>query len=491
MFLHPPIKLISCVLCALLGIVALALVFAPDGSGSNGSASAAPVAHIQASLNKSVIAESTDTPTPEGCVGAYHYLKPHPGAGPANGGVATLGQQIWFDMMIHSGDYDLNVHQAYLTFTYSVLQNVSTYVNNCTLSTGVSTDPTVFDLQLQNETCNGLGPNHDQDCLFRGMSVPAGDIAFASGAWVNPTYHGPDFRVAEIAFCVAAPGLATIHWQFTPPDPEIRNTEIVDAPGDIVSNDDCYKDYIINAVDPEVTPAFTEVTLPTRTRTPTSTVTPTPSDTPTSTLTYTPSDTPLTKPTYVSTYTPTPARTPVFCIINLDDVKPSDYFYEAVRYMYCNGIITGYSDYTFKPYAETTRAQLCKIVALAEGWQIDNAYTVRFSDVPPGSPFFAYIMAAYTRNVISGYSDGTFQPGNSITRAQLSKIIMRAQQWPVDTAGGPHFTDVPPNDTFYQYIETVYNRGAISGYADRTFRPGDSATRGQISKIVYNAIRNP
>ena len=44
------------------------------------------------------------------------------------------------------------------------------------------------------------------------------------------------------------------------------------------------------------------------------------------------------------------------------------------------------------------------------------------------------------------------------------------------------------SDTFYGYIETAYNRGIISGYADGTFRPGNNATRGQISKIVYNAI---
>jgi hypothetical protein len=59
--------------------------------------------------------------------------------------------------------------------------------------------------------------------------------------------------------------------------------------------------------------------------------------------------------------------------------------------------------------------------------------------------------------------------------------------WPIDTFGGPHFTDVPPSHTFYGFVETSYNRGIISGYEDGTFRPGNPATRGQTCKIIANA----
>ena len=68
---------------------------------------------------------------------------------------------------------------------------------------------------------------------------------------------------------------------------------------------------------------------------------------------------------------------------------------------------------------------------------------------------------------------------------------MNAQGWTIDTSGGPHFTDVPASQTFYTYIETAYHHAIISGYADGTFRPGNNATRGQIAKIVYNAINAP
>jgi hypothetical protein len=55
----------------------------------------------------------------------------------------------------------------------------------------------------------------------------------------------------------------------------------------------------------------------------------------------------------------------------------------------------------------------------------------------------------------------------------------------------PTFTDVPTTNPFYPYIETAYLHAIISGYSDRTFRPQNNATRGQIAKIVHNAITVP
>jgi hypothetical protein len=91
--------------------------------------------------------------------------------------------------------------------------------------------------------------------------------------------------------------------------------------------------------------------------------------------------------------------------------------------------------------------------------------------------------------VISGYADGTFRPAANTTRGQLAKIVVLAEQWPLVTPAQAHFSDVPPDSPFYMFVETAVARGIISGYADHTFRPGNPATRGQIAKIVYNALQ--
>ncbi len=192
-------------------------------------------------------------------------------------------------------------------------------------------------------------------------------------------------------------------------------------------------------------------------------------------------------PTPLPTATPILTPTPTACPVNFADVNPTDYFYAGVRYLYCAGVISGYSDGMFHPGNNTTRGQLSKIVVLAKGWPLDCPSTAHFSDVPMGSVFFCFVETAFSHNLVSGYSDGTFGVGNDITRAQLSKIIVQAQQWPIDTHGGPHFTDVLQTDPFYGFIETAYNHNVVSGYTGGTFNPGNSATRGQISKIVYQA----
>ncbi len=196
-------------------------------------------------------------------------------------------------------------------------------------------------------------------------------------------------------------------------------------------------------------------------------------------------------PTTIPTPTSTPTQTVTPCPMDFSDVSPDDYFYEAVRYLYCAGVISGYDDNTFRPYNNATRGQICKIVVLAEGWQVDCPDSGHFSDVLPGSAFYCFVETAYEHGIVSGYQDGTFRPYNNVTRAQLCAIIVQAQGWPIDTTGGPHFTDVPQSHPFYGYIETAYNHGIISGYGDGTFRPYNNAVRGQICKIIYNAITRP
>jgi hypothetical protein len=210
---------------------------------------------------------------------------------------------------------------------------------------------------------------------------------------------------------------------------------------------------------------------------------------PTPPVTATPSSTVIPSPS--TTTTPTTTTTPIVCDVQFSDVHQGDYFYESVRYLACHGVISGYADGSFRPYGNTTRGQVCKIVVLAEGWPLDCAPPIHFTDVPESDPFYCYIETLYRHgNVIVGYADGTFRPYNPVTRGQLAKIVSIAEGWPDDCAT-QHFSDVPPGSPFYCYIETAYSRGIISGYADGTFHPYNSTTRGQISKIVYQAVTGP
>lgn len=197
--------------------------------------------------------------------------------------------------------------------------------------------------------------------------------------------------------------------------------------------------------------------------------------------------------------TSTPTSTP--CVAGFGDVQPGDYFYEAVRNLVCGGVISGYSDNTFRPGNEATRAQLAKIVVLANRLPPVTPGTPTFGDVPSDNPFYAYIEGARQAGIIYGY-DGPnfcapyatpcFRPYNSVTRGQLARFIVRARGWRYVTPDEPTFVDVPERNPFYTDVETAFAHGIISGYETATgleFRWANNATRAQISKIVDLSLR--
>jgi hypothetical protein len=242
------------------------------------------------------------------------------------------------------------------------------------------------------------------------------------------------------------------------------------------------------------TPSVTSTRTNTATNIPTSTSTTTPTSTTTSTITLTPTAT--CAPGACNTVTPTatgapatntPTNTVTPCPMNFSDVHPADYFYESVRFLYCEGAVSGYSDGTFRPYNNTTRSQLTKIIVLARHWTINVTGGPHFTDVPTSHPFYIYVETAYNHQIITGYDDGTFRPYNDVTRGQITKIVVLAMGWTL-TCPTSHFSDVPPSNPFYCYIETAFAHQIITGYDDGTFRPFNNATRGQIAKIVVGAV---
>jgi subtilisin family serine protease len=196
-------------------------------------------------------------------------------------------------------------------------------------------------------------------------------------------------------------------------------------------------------------------------------------------------------PTNTPTHTRTPIHTATPCPMTFTDVQPGDFFYEGVRYLYCAGAISGYADNTFRPYNNMTRGQLTKVIVLAYGLLIYTPPTPVFTDVPATHPFFTYVHTAHHFGIISGYADGTFRPYNNITRGQVAKVVVLAAEWPIWFPGGtPTFLDVTYEHPFFTHIETAYCHGVMQGYSDGTFRPYNNATRGQISKVVHEALLN-
>ena len=134
---------------------------------------------------------------------------------------------------------------------------------------------------------------------------------------------------------------------------------------------------------------------------------------------------------------------------------------------------------------------MTKIVVIAFGIPVDTGGGPHFGDVPESNPFYPYIETAYNSQLVSGYSDGTFRWGSDVTRGQLSKITVSAARLACIDPALASFSDVARGSTFYSYVETAYCVMALSVVLDDmfTFRPGNNATRAQISKIVSLAVQ--
>ncbi|MDQ5865215.1 MAG: S-layer homology domain-containing protein, partial [Chloroflexota bacterium] len=222
--------------------------------------------------------------------------------------------------------------------------------------------------------------------------------------------------------------------------------------------------------------------------------------------------------THVPTVNPTQTSTATTCEQQFPDVKPGDTFYEYIQCLVCRGIVTGYPDGRFHAERNITRGQISKVVSNAAGFNEDPGPQI-YDDVPPGSTYYAYINRLTNRGIMSGYpcperpGGGDCDPDNPViflpnadaTRGQLSKIVSNAAGFN-EAVSGQFYADVPPTgegSQFYEWIMRLTNRGVMSGYPCGTsdprsgpcddqnrpyFRPANTVTRGQASKIVANTF---
>jgi hypothetical protein len=198
----------------------------------------------------------------------------------------------------------------------------------------------------------------------------------------------------------------------------------------------------------------------------------------------------------------TATATPVVnCPLPFTDVDQFNPFYQYIQCLYCRGIISGYSDNTFRWGNDVTRGQVAKIIANSAGFN-DTITGQTFTDVDPANPFYVYIERLYRHGDISGYDTAANCPSGipcfrwelPVTRGQLAKIDANAAGYnETPPTGTQSFRDVPASQTFYVFIERLSLHGVISGYTcggpgepcpGVYYRPNANITRGQVSKVA-------
>ena len=134
--------------------------------------------------------------------------------------------------------------------------------------------------------------------------------------------------------------------------------------------------------------------------------------------------------------------------IDFTDVKAE--YKDAVAKFVGAELVDGYDDKTFRGNANIKRSELCKLLVLALGLDLEDAGTVAFADVKKEHWAYDYIALLTKAEYLKGDTEGNFRPEDSLTRAELITVLNRVAG--VDSTGGVILADVPASHWAYAYV---------------------------------------
>ena len=186
-------------------------------------------------------------------------------------------------------------------------------------------------------------------------------------------------------------------------------------------------------------------------------------------------------------------ETPV-STLPFDDVAATAWYYDAVEYVYDNGLMNGTASDTFAPNATLTRGMLATVLWRMEGSPVVN-YALPFEDVSGDQWYTEAIRWAASVGVVNGTSATTYAPNANITREQLATMLYRYAAYKsgsVSTSASlSGFTDAGSvSDYAADAMEWAVAEEIIGGMTSTTLVPQGSATRAQTATMLMRYCEN-
>ena len=183
------------------------------------------------------------------------------------------------------------------------------------------------------------------------------------------------------------------------------------------------------------------------------------------------------------------------------DVTSNQWYYQDIQDLNARGIISGYEDQSFKPNNNISRAEFLSMVLQSfKDLNLENLpgdTSIKFSDVTPNDWFANDVDQGIYYGIIKGYNDGNFHPNSPISRAEalslLNKMIVLKldNELTLPTKTTPaSFSDVTPNDWFYQDVQSIYSYSIIDGDNNgNSFNPNRYLNRAEAAKIINKTLK--
>jgi len=172
----------------------------------------------------------------------------------------------------------------------------------------------------------------------------------------------------------------------------------------------------------------------------------------------------------------------------VDIVKGSD-LETAVKKLVETGIVHGYGDGTFRPSGTLSRAEFCKMVNKLFGYtELD---TTGFSDVKPEDWYYNDVLIAKKQGYIMGFEDATFRGDSKVTREQVCTILNRI--FGLYTLFDIQITDTV-SDWALSSVKAVVSNGFMNLEPGNTFRATQDMTRQEFATVFVlfcNIVKAP
>lgn len=175
------------------------------------------------------------------------------------------------------------------------------------------------------------------------------------------------------------------------------------------------------------------------------------------------------------------------------DVNKTDWFSDAVEYVYQNGLMYGTEDTVFSSDSPITRGQIVTILHRLE--ETPSSTGTTFTDVPDGEYYAKAVAWASANGIMSGYGDGRFGPADPITREQLASTMYRySSHKEYDTTITGNVGVFSDSGTVSSYALDAVNWtlgvGLFSGMGNNTFAPTGGSTRAQAASVLMRFCEN-
>ena len=175
------------------------------------------------------------------------------------------------------------------------------------------------------------------------------------------------------------------------------------------------------------------------------------------------------------------------------DVSQQSWYYNAVQYVYENGLMAGTSAATFEPNATLSRGMVAQILYNLEGQPTVEGESA-FTDT--NTHWAAKAIAWAQKNgVVSGYENNIFRPNKAVTREELAQMLYNyAQHKGYDLTSTGDLTRFPDGNSVSVWAETAMawanGKALINGFEDNTLQPGGNSTRAQAASILMKFDQN-